>query len=80
MKSTPPLTTQIASFGKALVVESRAIIQGQEPVTASEQHTRLSICTACTYYDNGKCLLCGCDMQRKSGFRTAKCAANPPKW
>lgn len=81
MKPTPPpLTTQIVSFGGALLKESGAIVAGQEPVTAEEQHARLSICTACPYYDNGRCLICGCDMQRKTGFRTAQCAAIPPKW
>lgn len=81
MKPTPsPLTTQLASFGKALVTEAGAIVQGQEPVTADEQHARLSICTACSYYDNGRCLLCGCNMNVKTGFRTAKCAATPSKW
>jgi hypothetical protein len=77
----PPLTTQIASFGKALVAEAGAIVQGQEPVTQEEHHRRLSICVSCPYYDNGKCLLCGCNMDVKTGFRTASCADKQnPKW
>jgi hypothetical protein len=62
----PPLTTQIANLGKALVSEAGAIIAGQDPVTQEEQHARLSICVACNYYDNGKCLLCGCNMTAKT--------------
>jgi hypothetical protein len=81
MKPTPPpLTNQIATFGKALVAEAGAILHGQEPVTAAEQHARMSICISCNFYDQGKCLLCGCDMNRKTGFRTAHCADNPPQW
>ena len=81
MKPTPPpLTSQIASFGKALVAEAGAIVQGQEPITPEEQHQRLSICVSCPYYDNSRCLLCGCNMDVKTGFRTASCADNPPKW
>jgi len=81
MKPTPPpLTTQIANFGKALVAEAGAIMHGQEPVTAKEQHARLSFCIPCDFYDNGRCLLCGCNMESKTGFRSAKCAATPPKW
>ena len=82
MKATPPpLTSQIASFGKALVAEAGAIVNGQEPITPEKQHQRLSICVACTYYDAGLCLLCGCNMDVKTGFRTAKCADKQnPKW
>ena len=76
----PPLTTQIASFGKALVAEAGAIVSGKQPVSAEEHHRRLSICVSCTYYDNGRCLLCGCNMDAKTQFRSAKCADNPPKW
>ena len=81
MKPTPPpLTQQIASFGKALVAEAGAIASGQEPVTHEEHHRRLSICVSCPYYDLGRCLICGCNMDAKTQFRTAKCAATPPKW
>jgi len=76
----PPLTTQIANLGKALVAEGTAIVQGQEPVTAEEAHRRISICIGCDYYDNGRCLICGCNMDAKTGFRSASCAATPPKW
>jgi len=76
----PPITAQIASFGAALVAEAGAILNGQDPVTADEQHARLSICIPCDYYDNGRCLLCGCNMEAKTGFRSASCAATPPKW
>lgn len=81
MKPTPPpLMAQVATFGKALVTEAGAIINGQEAVTPDEQHARLSICIPCNYYENGKCLLCGCNMNAKTGFRSAKCADNPPRW
>jgi hypothetical protein len=76
----PPLASQIASFGKALVTEAGAIISGKEPVTAEEQHARLTICVSCPYYDNGKCLICGCNMEVKTGFRSSSCAAKPPMW
>jgi len=71
---------QMASFGKALFSEAGAIIAGQEPVTSDDQHARLLICVSCPYYDNGRCLLCGCNMDVKTGFRTSKCADNPPRW
>jgi hypothetical protein len=74
------MTTKIANFGKALVTEAGAILAGREPVTSEEQHARLSICVACPYYDAGRCLLCGCNMNKKTGLRSAKCADNPPKW
>ena len=81
MKPTPPpLMTQIASFGKAIVAETGAIVSGQEPVSAEQQHARMAICISCPYYDSGKCLLCGCNMTAKTGFRSAQCADNPPKW
>lgn len=74
------MTTQISSFGKALVAEAGAILSGKEPVSADEHHRRLTICIACPYYDNGKCLICGCNMDIKAGLRSASCAATPPKW
>ena len=82
MTPTPPLTTQIASFGKALVAEAGAIVSGQQPVSAEEHHRRLSICFACSQYtDAGRCRICGCPMERKTGFRAAKCADQAdPKW
>ena len=81
MKPTPPpITEQVVNFGKALVEEGTAIVQGQEPVSAEEAHRRISICIGCDYYDNGRCLICGCNMDTKTGFRSASCAATPPKW
>ena len=76
----PNLPTKIVNLGKAIMSETKAIVQGQEPVSADEQHRRLSICISCSYYDNGKCLLCGCNMNVKTGFRSAHCPYTPPKW
>lgn len=76
----PLLITQVASFGKALAAEAGAIVSSQEPISSKQQYDRLSICINCNYYDNGRCLLCGCNMNVKTGFRTAKCADNPPRW
>jgi len=79
-QTPPPLMTQAANFGRALVAEAGAIVSGQEPVTADEQHARMTICVSCNFYDNGKCLLCGCNMDAKTAFRSASCAATPSKW
>jgi len=79
-QAVPSLMTQVSSFGMALVSEAGAIFHGHEPVSAEEQHARLSICVTCPNYDTGRCLLCGCNMDVKAGFRTAKCADNPPRW
>ena len=76
----PNLPTKIANLGKAIMEETKAIVQGQEPVSAEEQHKRLTICMGCNYYDDGKCLLCGCNMNIKTGFRSAHCPYTPPKW
>jgi uncharacterized Fe-S cluster-containing MiaB family protein len=76
----PDFLTKTKNFTKAIVQETKAIIQGQEPVTPEEQHKRISICVGCDYYDNGKCLICGCNMDLKTGLRTSKCVLNPPKW
>jgi hypothetical protein len=76
----PPVKTQLISFGRALVDESLAIISGKQPVSAEEQTERLSLCVACSQYDEGRCVLCGCNMVVKTGWRSTSCAANPPKW
>jgi uncharacterized Fe-S cluster-containing MiaB family protein len=76
----PNLPTKIVSLGKAIMSETKAIAQGEEPVSAEEQHRRLTICMGCEYYDSGKCLLCGCNMTVKTKFRTAHCPFTPPKW
>jgi len=76
----PSLSTKIVNLSKAVVEETKAIVQGQEPVSAEEQHRRLTICMGCNYYDDGKCLLCGCNMNVKTNFRTAHCPHTPPKW
>jgi len=76
----PNLPTKIVSLGKAIMEETKAIIQGQEPVSNDEQVVRLNICMGCAYYDNGKCLLCGCNMNLKTGLRSAYCPHTPPKW
>ena len=76
----PNLPTKIVSLGKAIMNETKAIVQGQEPVSGEEQTRRLNICMGCAYYDNGKCLICGCNMNVKTGLRTAHCPHTPPKW
>jgi uncharacterized Fe-S cluster-containing MiaB family protein len=76
----PNLHTKIVSLGKAIMNETKAIIEGEDSITPEEQHRRLTICTGCNYYDSGKCLLCGCNMTMKTKFRTAHCPYTPPKW
>ena len=76
----PPVKTQLISFGRALVDESLAIVSGKQPVSAEVQNERLSLCVACSQYDEGRCVLCGCNMVVKTGWRSTSCAATPPKW
>lgn len=68
----PPVTTQLANAGKALV---RAVASGFSRVTAEEHERRRAICEACEYYDDTqeRCRRCGCAVAIKSWLNSEVC-------
>ena len=75
----PPLTRQAMTFGAALIKEGLAIMGGVEDMTPAGARERLSICQSCAHLEDHKtCILCGCPVHRKVGYRTAKC--DEGKW
>lgn len=72
----PPLTTQIANAGNALLRAGKAIIK-RKPLerTEAQKEACLAICAACEKWDEQakRCLECGCFMALKARLATEQC-------
>lgn len=42
--------------------------------------SRMSICNACPYKEDGICILCGCELAAKTADPNEKCPHIPVKW
>lgn len=65
--------SHIFEFGKAVTKEAVAIISGDEPVSPELKSNRIRICEACEFFQLRHCLKCNCNMDIKTGLRTAVC-------
>jgi hypothetical protein len=65
---------------KALVSESKAVIQQEPAVTPEAVEERLSICGGCELFikEKNKCSSCGCYMKFKARLRSSHCPVG--KW
>lgn len=78
--SPPTLLEQAAGVVGAAAAEAAAYVSGREPVNADEKSRRLAICGGCEFWisDSRRCSKCGCFMDVKAGWRSAKCPVG--KW
>ncbi len=74
-KSEPGFIQKGVNFANAMV----EWVSAGAPITKiEEKNRRLEICLSCENYDNGKCKLCGCNLDLKILTETAHCPIN--KW
>jgi hypothetical protein len=75
----PSIYKMVKSFVKEAVEYSK---QGAPHVTAKQYENRLKVCKSCPDYkaDIGRCGLCGCLVEHKAKWGTAKCPADPERW
>ena len=75
----PSLWQQAKNLTKSVVEHAKT---GGQNVTAEEKQARLDICNSCEFYNKnaGRCGKCGCNMPIKTGWASASCPLNPPKW
>lgn len=80
MSQKPPsLLKMIANFAKASV---EFISAGLPAVTQEEYAERVEACLSCPHLveKTKQCGLCGCYIEQKAGWQTAKCPDDPPRW
>jgi hypothetical protein len=75
----PSLWQQTKNLTKSVVEHVKT---GAAEVTPEEKQARLDICNGCEFYNKiqGRCGKCGCNMPIKTGWSSAVCPLNPPKW
>lgn len=70
----PSLIDKAVSLGTAVAASLDHIIKGRKPtVDEATRASRLSICTKCPYYRNGKCRICGCITKYKIKLLVSSC-------
>jgi hypothetical protein len=76
----PPITEQARNFISAMGQEIKAIATSQEPVSETEIHNRINICSSCEHFrhQDQRCSLCGCFMAFKARLRSQDCPIG--KW
>tara|TARA_R110000851_G_scaffold252527_1_gene405030 strand:+ start:383 stop:904 length:522 start_codon:yes stop_codon:yes gene_type:complete len=75
----PSIFKMAANFAKDL---TKYIADGAPNVTHEQYVKRLETCNACPNLikESMRCNLCGCLMEHKAKWRTAKCPAKPERW
>lgn len=78
-KKTPSLIKMIANFAKA---SAEYISAGMPSVTQEEYTERVATCLECPNLvkDKMQCGLCGCYIEQKASWQTAKCPDEPSRW
>jgi hypothetical protein len=76
----PGLLKMARTATKALVDESKAVVQGEPPVTQEVVDERLAICLGCERFieDQKRCRDCGCFVKFKTRLRSQHCPRD--KW
>jgi len=75
----PSIFKMAATFAKDL---TKYIADGAPNVSHEQYVKRLETCNACPNLikESMRCNLCGCLMEHKAKWRTAKCPAKPERW
>ena len=80
MSTKPPsLFKMIANFAKA---SAEYMSAGMPSVTEEEYRERVEACHECPNLikDKNQCSLCGCFIDQKASWQTAKCPDEPSRW
>lgn len=80
MNTKPPsFLKMIANFAKA---SAEYVSAGMPSVTQEEYEERISTCHECPNLikDKNQCSLCGCFIDQKASWQTAKCPDDPSRW
>lgn len=75
--SFPPLIEQAINLFKSIV---RIVDSKLGQVHEQEYAHRLSICSRCDRYKDGRCLECGCFVALKAVWSSEDCPLKPSKW
>lgn len=78
--STPSLAAQAQSATAAVAAECEAVLSGETAIDDATRVTRIAVCEQCAFFivADRRCQKCGCWMEIKTRFRTAKCPEG--KW
>jgi len=75
----PGLIKMAGSLAKAIGSETKAIVHGQQTLTAQQVAARLAACASCDKLrSNRTCASCGCFVDAKARFRSQGCPLR--KW
>ena len=78
-KILPSRREMAISAGKAIGNIAKRAVKGVNILAKKEEiEKRDSICNSCDYYEEGKCLKCGCFMKAKLKLQQSKCPLE--KW
>lgn len=78
-EKAPSLFTMLSNFAKASL---EYVSAGMPSVTEDEYKERLEECHKCPHLieKTKQCGLCGCYVENKASWQTAKCPDEPPRW
>lgn len=71
----PSILTQGANIAKSIF---KYAVSGFQQVSESEFQARLKICQDCEFFDDTRCIKCGCFFQTKLSMGSEMCPIN--KW
>lgn len=74
---SPRLLEKITNFTRAAI---QHVAAGAPRVDSGVKAGRLVICQGCEQFEDGKCRLCGCNLEVKAGWADQSCPLDPPKW
>jgi len=78
-KDFPSLFVQAENLVKQAISSGTDALKGKPLVASTEKaKARLDICAACEFFHQGRCLKCGCFMNKKAHLESAQCPIN--KW
>jgi hypothetical protein len=78
-KNFPSLFVQADNLVKQVISSGTDVLKGKPLVASTEKaKARLDICAACEFFHQGRCLKCGCFMNKKAHLESAQCPIN--KW
>jgi hypothetical protein len=78
-KNFPSLFVQADNLVKQVISSGTDVLKGKPLVASTEKaKARLDICAECEFFHQGRCLKCGCFMNKKAHLESAQCPIN--KW
>ena len=78
-KDFPSLFVQADNLVKQVISSGTDALKGKPLVASTEKaKARLDICAACEFFHQGRCLKCGCFMNKKAHLESAQCPID--KW